>query len=1031
MMKYKNKFLSLLCLSLMLFVVVGFVGCKKPAPDSDGDVMIPSQEKQLEFAINNKEIFLYSTCQLYVNQTEGVTFESSNDSVATVDNSGLVYANDFGEAIITAKVGELQAQCSITVVGQEIRPSIQVGQEDIVLVWSKNKQIGSSFDIAPQVGFNGVLFTDGEFTFTTNDPSVVTVDSYGKVTANGYGNAVVSIQGLWRNRFDSSTLNKNINVTVKPDASIELIPETTLISTVNKVIDGKNYNNQTSISAQVIVDGEDYDTQISYMVLDDDITGSSTVIGDDNSLYWDGNGIVSIDGNTVTAKKAGTASIVAQCVVDGIEITSMPMIIEVVAPIIQANDDIYNVKDNPKYTFYGIEGDFISLLINGREYTEYVDANTVSLNLSDCYQNFLGDSFIEVLTTKYNYHYRIKFVTRIITDGDGFKECITENASNAYVILANDISFSVGNFVASSKTSFRGVFDGQGYTIDAEGTKISSMYGLFGNLRGELRDFALINVTVFGKESTILGIQSYQGSLVKNLYIQAKYEENTQQDYAELDEKNTLYYCGLFNRGFVFKNLILNIEYPESVTDGFALCAYSNVILVDNVYCYGNVSQLAATNSSLCYKNLSGLLLNNSSALTYKNGFAEFWGFNDNFIKFGDLLIADTLVKNRLTSSTSITLDLEELVGENITKAFIDGKPIEIPSRDELVLECYQFSSNVEHILKIYTTTSIIEQPFIFELNEERKAEILYKKDGFELNCADYDDATIALLNGKVFYANAGKIVIDLTTLIVGTEYDICLYADNAVIKQPIVKVTHIISNKEEFKAYLPKDSTRRGATKDTYAILIADIDFEGEAFATQRVHAYGYSGHFNGLGHTIKNVTVDYGGGIFGNFITHGEATMITKPTIENTVFINIVYTASDVDGGLICGQTAVGSVYMKNLYIEGKMQTSGSSNGIRAYSNHRNLAITNSIINIIYTNPARPSYVLGKQENKQAIDTVLAISNATLLDGSHTDVPYSTGAALLEAKAADVATWGGFWAVIDGEIYFNNTKVIAKSVG
>ena len=1031
MMKYKNKFLSLLCLSLMLFVFFGFGGCKKPAPDSGGDVMIPSQEKQLEFTINNKEIFLYSTCQLYVNQTEGVTFESSNDSVATVDNSGLVYANDFGEAIITAKLGELQAQCSITVVGQEIRPSIQVGQEDIVLVWSKNKQIGSSFDIAPQVGFNGVLFTDGEFTFTTNDPSVVTVDSYGKVTANGYGNAVVSIQGLWRNRFDSSILNKNINVTVKPDASIELIPETTLISTVNKVIDGKNYNNQTSISAQVIVDGEDYDTQISYMVLDDDITGSSTVIGDDNSLYWDGNGIVSIDGNTVTAKKAGTASIVAQCVVDGIEITSMPMIIEVVAPIIQANDDIYNVKDNPKYTFYGIEGDFISLLINGREYTEYVDANTVSLNLSDCYQNFLGDSFIEVLTTKYNYHYRIKFVTRIITDGDGFKECITENASNAYVILANDISFSVGNFVASSKTSFRGVFDGQGYTIDAEGTKISSMYGLFGNLRGELRDFALINVTVFGKESTILGQQSYEGSAVKNLYIQAKYEENTQQDYAELDEKNTLYYCGLFNRGFVFKNLILNIEYPESVTDGFALCAYSNVILVDNVYCYGNVSQLAATNSSLCYKNLSELLLNNSSALTYKNGFAECWEFNDNFIKFGDVLIVDTLVKNRLTSSTSITLDLEELVGENITKAFIDGNPIEIPSRDELVLECYQFSSNVEHILKIYTTTSIIEQPFIFELNEERKAEILYKKDGFELNCADYDDATIALLNGKVFYANAGKIVIDLTTLIVGTEYDICLYADNAVIKQPIVKVTHIISNKEEFKAYLPKDSTRRGATKDTYAILIADIDFEGEAFATQRVHAYGYSGHFNGLGHTIKNVTVDYGGGIFGNFITHGEATMITKPTIENTVFINIVYTASDVDGGLICGQTAVGSVYMKNLYIEGKMQTSGSSNGIRAYSNHRNLAITNSIINIIYTNPASPSYVLGKQENKQAIDTVLAISNATLLDGSHTDVPYSTGAALLEAKATDVATWGGFWSVIDGEIYFNNTKVIAKFAG
>lgn len=78
---------------------MSFVGCK--APDS-GNSIIPSEETKLEFSIDNKELFIYSTFQLRVNQTEGVTFESSDENVVTVDENGLVYANGFGEATIFA-----------------------------------------------------------------------------------------------------------------------------------------------------------------------------------------------------------------------------------------------------------------------------------------------------------------------------------------------------------------------------------------------------------------------------------------------------------------------------------------------------------------------------------------------------------------------------------------------------------------------------------------------------------------------------------------------------------------------------------------------------------------------------------------------------------------------------------------------------------------------------------------------------------------------------------------------------------------
>lgn len=641
MMNRKNKFLfSLLCLVFMILVSFGLVGCKK----TNDDITVIPQEQRLEFSINNKELVIYSTFQLHVNQTDGITFESSDENVVIVDNNGLVYANGFGEATITAKVRDLQAKCSITVIGQNIVPSIQVDQENISLVWSNNKQVGTSFDIYPKIQFNGATFTDGEYTYSSSNPNIVSVGTNGQISAKGFGDAVISIQGNWRDSFDASVLNKNINVSVMPDATIELIPESSVISTVNITVNGVAYSNQTSFTARVVVDGSDCDEPITYIIEQDDIdrTGTTMVEGDDNVIFWpvniDENSIIMIKDNNIIANKVGQASIVAQCVVEGVEINSVPMVIEVVAPTIQADESIYNVKNNSTYGFQGIEGEFVSLSINGVNYNKYVDVDSLSLDLSKFYETVLGDNFIEISTTKYNYQYPVKFVTHIITNGQEFKNCISNKNSTIYAILANDISFSVGAFSPSSTSSFKGVFDGQGYTIDASGTKISSAYGLFGRLNGEIRNFALINATVFGKESTVLGERMYEGGAVKNVYIQAQYEENTQKDYTELDAKKTKYYCGLFVRGFRFENIIVNIQYPEDA-QGYALCGDDSVIVVKNAYCFGDALQLAKTNASACYPNLSAMLLANLSSLTYKNGFSQFWYFNDSFIRFGNLQI--------------------------------------------------------------------------------------------------------------------------------------------------------------------------------------------------------------------------------------------------------------------------------------------------------------------------------------------------------------------------------------------------------
>lgn len=1036
-MNCKNKFLSaLLCLTLIFLALVGFVGCKNDADEDSEDVIVTPQEEQLEFSINNKELVIYSTFQLHVNKSEGVTFESGDENVATVDDNGLVYASGFGETTITAKTGDLQAQCAITVVGQNIIPSIQVAQDNISLVWSTSKQVGSSFDIDPQIVFNGATFTDGEFIYASSDPAVVSVSEDGQISAKGFGNAVVSVRGSWRSGFDSSLLNTNISVTVMPDVNIELIPESTVISTVNKTIDGTSYSNRTPFTARVLVDGVDYDTSITYIVDENEIDFSSTVEGDDNVVSWFGNSdvdaAVTIRGNEIVANKAGEASIVAKCVVEGIEIFSMPIVIEVVAPTVQGNTEraVYNVKADPTYAFEAIEGDFLSLSINGKTYNDYVDVDTLRLDMSEFYESVLGDNVIEIATTKYNYQYQVKFVTHIITDGTEFVNCITnDKGSTIYAILANDINFSVGEFKASS-TSFSGVFDGQGYTIDATDTKIASEYGIFGRLSGELKNFALINATVFGKESTVLGERTYEGGAVKNVYVQAKYEENTQKDYTELDANGTQYYCGLFFRGFRFENVIVNIEYPTGV-EGYALCGHTNVILVKNVYCVGNALQLAKTNSGICYSDVTTMLSTNLASLTYKNGFSEFWYFSDKMFKFGALRVADPRVEEKITANGSIVLDLEQLAEDEIIELYVDGTAIEMPASDQLTLGIYEYSPNVEHVLAIHTDTGIIWQPFMFEMTEEEKSTVLYAKDSIVLNCSDYDDATNALLNGKVFQAKNGQIVIDATTLIVGAEYELYLYNNSKAIKQSVLKVTHIISTLEELKAYLPNTTERSATTAGTYAVLTADIDFNGEAYSAGGTGTgYGYNGHFNGLGHAIKNVNIEHHAGFFG--------ALWKDVVIENTQFINLTYSGTNTAGGLICATTGRAgngeTSRIDNVYIQGTISTQGAYNGIMCSGDSRTssnkLIITNSIIDVQYSDPAEKSYVFGNGESDVRLTNVYVVSNATQYTDKDTTVPYVAATDLLTATTEDVATWGGYWKVVDGEIYFNDNKVVAKSL-
>ena len=138
-----------------------------------------------------------------------VTWTSSNPSVASVDQNGKVTALHEGTAAITAKAGDYTATCTITV---KI-PVQSVTLDKTTLELDEGETVTLHATVLPENA------ADKTVTWTSSNPSVVTVDQSGKVTALYGGTAIISAKAgdrtatctvTVRTPVESVTLNTNI-----------------------------------------------------------------------------------------------------------------------------------------------------------------------------------------------------------------------------------------------------------------------------------------------------------------------------------------------------------------------------------------------------------------------------------------------------------------------------------------------------------------------------------------------------------------------------------------------------------------------------------------------------------------------------------------------------------------------------------------------------------------------------------------------------------------------------------------------------
>ena len=109
-------------------------------------------------------------------QQEGaqLTFTSSDESVATVDEYGWVTAIKEGTATITAKYGDASDTCEVTVSLNGMLPLLQLPNVPNTQVSISRE---SSLDLSGRVLFNGKTYDDVTLAYQVSDTSVGTIEN--------------------------------------------------------------------------------------------------------------------------------------------------------------------------------------------------------------------------------------------------------------------------------------------------------------------------------------------------------------------------------------------------------------------------------------------------------------------------------------------------------------------------------------------------------------------------------------------------------------------------------------------------------------------------------------------------------------------------------------------------------------------------------------------------------------------------------------------------------------------------------------
>lgn len=203
-MKNQNKKILVLALSLLLSAPL--VSCQRQASGSgthtdsttsQGGSSVIDSNSYLRFKETTLSLEQYDVSQLSVetNLTSFLTYASSDPQIASVSQTGRLFAKAVGSVTITVSSSSLSATANITVTAAPA-PTLDYLKIPSKLPLSLSNR--STFTIAPAYmvvdGNNETEATGKTFTYAVLDETIATVDEKGVVTAVKVGSTTLSVK---------------------------------------------------------------------------------------------------------------------------------------------------------------------------------------------------------------------------------------------------------------------------------------------------------------------------------------------------------------------------------------------------------------------------------------------------------------------------------------------------------------------------------------------------------------------------------------------------------------------------------------------------------------------------------------------------------------------------------------------------------------------------------------------------------------------------------------------------------------------
>lgn len=156
-----------------------------------------------------------------------LAWSSDDESVATVDSTGLVTAVRSGGVEIAAAAGDVDGSAAITVA--QLAVEVRMSPSAVTL-----RAIGDTVRLrAEALDANGNLVVDAYYTWSSNNLFVATVDSIGLVTATGSGSAAIRARagGAGGNHIGTATISVLLEV-----AEVRVSPLTASLPAIGDVV---------------------------------------------------------------------------------------------------------------------------------------------------------------------------------------------------------------------------------------------------------------------------------------------------------------------------------------------------------------------------------------------------------------------------------------------------------------------------------------------------------------------------------------------------------------------------------------------------------------------------------------------------------------------------------------------------------------------------------------------------------------------------------------------------------------------------